>query len=146
MSIFKLGFGQFCYTLIFIGMVYMGVRLQEYFKLLAGRTAQPLPHMIYIVIFSIAIGIFIGLPSLILKSEKEIWKIDWVRLVAMGLPTLFMSTLLFTYWITPLRFLALTSLFDNTTFFIANGIMFGYTLISSVKKDSKVNRNDVEQI
>lgn len=87
--IFKRGILYFMYILCFGYILREGLILQEYLQDRAVKTMNYLGFSIYYTLFPIMLGVFLALPELYKKIKKSgIWKIDWVKIVAVGLPTL----------------------------------------------------------
>jgi hypothetical protein len=124
-----------------IGIVfYFGMEYQAHLKSEARMTAEMVPLLIFETIFPIIIGMLLRVPKLIKEiMEKRLWTFDWVKIVAIGLPTLY---------ITFLPLLSFTTSFGMNLIFsyeilflgepaktiMATGIIFGYVIIDSLKK------------
>ncbi len=65
-------------------------------------TFNPYPLAIFSTLYPIFIGILIGMPKLLNELKKEgIWKWDWIKSIAIGLPTAYVSLFLVSVY-TPL--------------------------------------------
>jgi hypothetical protein len=92
--------------------------------------------------FSIFIGVLFAIPTLFYNLNKSgNWNYDWIRSAIVGIPTLFITLLPVLYWIIPdyiqflprqlFYFIGATEILPTAT-----GILFGYTLISCLRKVS----------
>ncbi|MCA1026037.1 MULTISPECIES: hypothetical protein [Cytobacillus] len=97
-----------------------------------------LPFLIFATIFPIAIGLLLRLPKLIIEiKEKKQWSFDWIKVAAIGIPSLYIAMI---------PILSLSTSFENllfakeliflgdTTLTTTAGIVSGYVLFDSLKK------------
>ena len=101
-----------------------------------------LPLLIFSAIFPIVIGVLLRLPKLIIEiKEKKEWTFEWVKVIAIGIPTLYVVvspilTLTTTFgrhlYFTEVRMF--TGHLGSYTIITTAGIVFGYVLIDSLKK------------
>ena len=96
-----------------------------------------LPYLIFVTIFPIFIGTFLRLPKLIIeiRQEKQ-WSFDWIKVVAIGFPTLYlaMAPILSLYFGPNMLFAKSFWMAGDTTLTSIAGIVFGYVLLDSLKK------------
>lgn len=127
----------FSTTFIIVGI--LANNLDRYLKLEVGRHPNPYTYTSFLSFYPILIGLFIGMPLFINRARKKgVWKIEWLKLIFTGIPTLFFSLLYLMYFSPGIGIF----LHNNTNFqllvqpmFVTiNGVMFGYSLISSFKK------------
>lgn len=143
--IFKRGILYFMYILCFGYILREGLILQEYLQDRAVKTMNYLGFSIYYTLFPIMLGVFLALPELYKKIKKSgIWKIDWVKIVAVGLPTLPIACYM---WIgvLPLSIQNVINkcmLSNNDIINRLAGIILGYVLISSVYKEKVKDTNN----
>ncbi|UOQ92149.1 hypothetical protein MUO14_16855 [Halobacillus shinanisalinarum] len=96
------------------------------------------PVIIFAAIFPVVIGLFLRLPKLIIEiKENKQWTFDWVRFIAIALPSLYIITMS----ILPYSSLGEGSisipeviLIGSPTVTTIAGIVFGYVLLDSFKK------------
>lgn len=120
---------------------YIVIKANDYHRYLKESLSYyefgPLPLFIFMVIFPIIVGFLIALPQFIrILWEKGPWKIDWVMLLTVGLPALFIA-------ITPLIPRTQFAIHAKFILFITGqhpnlitiaGIVFGFVLITSLRK------------
>lgn len=128
----------FCCSVVIGFIFYLGYRYQVHLKKEAGMTFKNFPVMVFTFVFPIIKGMLLRLPKLIIEIKvKQPWTFDWVKVLAVGLPALyitFLPILAYTFPSMNLLF-AHEILFENTVMIITTtGIIFGYTLIDSLKK------------
>ncbi|WP_019414191.1 hypothetical protein [Paenisporosarcina sp. TG20] len=123
---------------VFIGVIfYLGTKFQVSLEKEAAITFDSMPGLLFTTVFMIVMGMLLRLPKLISEiKEHKRWTFDWIKIVAIGLPALYIAIL-------PL--MTLTSL--GTDLLFANavvtsgqlvkiaGIIFGYVLLDSLKKN-----------
>ncbi|MGD6834541.1 hypothetical protein ACQCT5_20490 [Sutcliffiella halmapala] len=130
-------FIKYFFWTVLIGFIYyLGLRYQFHLKEDAQRNYNILPVVIYETLFPILLGILLRLPRLIkeIKEDKE-WSVNWVKLITVGLPTLyiaFVPLLFFTILGKYLPFMLEIVHLDVSTI---SGLIFGYVLLDSVKKE-----------
>lgn len=134
--------GYFLY-MVFIGFVlYWAGVYEHYLKELVRKTYETRIMLHYRVSFPVILGVLLALPRFISTARNPgQWCIDWVKLLAVSLPFLYAVFFVLTYfsplgslfpgWLMrPGRELFSISPIPITVF----GIIFGYTLLSAVKK------------
>ncbi|WP_228552358.1 hypothetical protein [Gracilibacillus salitolerans] len=119
-------------------MIFFGAKYQFYLGEEASQTFEMIPYLIFVTIFPILIGMLLRLPKLIIEvKDKKRWTFDWLKLVAIGIPALYIALLPvmpFTLAGTRLLFAKEVMLTDNTTLITTAGIVFGYVLLDILKK------------
>lgn len=111
------------------------MELQQQFKV---TYKYPMALVLFTPLFPVAIGILLRLPKFILEiMSRKPWTLDWVRLLAIGIPTLavlVMWTLAFSgYGGGPVsKFLVVT----QPTLTTIAGIALGYILLDSIKESA----------
>ena len=133
---------------IFIGfIVYLGVKYQQFLiyqeflqntQKESSSTFILMPVVLFTFLFSIVIGIMFRLPKFIdeLKQNKQ-WMFDWIKFIAIGLPSLCISlTHLLKFYLPEgiTAFISQTTFFSDSTIQLIAGIVFGYVLIDSLKE------------
>ncbi|MEG6522357.1 hypothetical protein [Desulfotomaculum sp. 1211_IL3151] len=95
--------------------------------------------MIFIMIWPLVVGAYLALPHLIKHIRQQgRWYYDWVKLLAVGLPALYIALFKafyfffhLTHWMpSRIQVLLVNSYFSQTV----AGLVFGYVLISSLEK------------
>lgn len=136
--------GNFLYIIFIMYFLVKGMEWERDLKLLAGTTYNPYPHLVFLSIFPIIIGTFLAIPDFINKTKNQgNWYFDWVKLIAIGIPTLYVAISPALYFSPIGKYLpkiGSVMLFYSSTPLIVCGIIFGYILLSSFNKQ---NRNDM---
>lgn len=130
-------FIEYIFWTVVIGFIYYaGSRYELHLLNEAQMNYNFWPQVIFAALFPILIGILLRLPKLIKEiQEGKAWSVNWMKLFAVGLPTLYVS-------LVPV--LSLTSLFRYIPFVrdiihldlsTLTGVVFGYVLLDSLKED-----------
>ncbi|MEC5423499.1 hypothetical protein QGM71_08315 [Virgibacillus sp. C22-A2] len=118
--------------------IYFGLKYQIHIEEKAKMEFQLLPVVRFAIIFPVLIGLVLRLPKLIMEiKEKRLWTFDWVRFVAIALPSLIiilMAYLPFTSFGGNLVPLSQIMLIGGPTITTVAGIVFGYVLLDCLKK------------
>lgn len=131
-------FGYFIYViLVGIALVIL-IHFSRELLIQAKTTFNRMPHLYFITVYPVLLGILFSLPSLFRKiSAQGKWGYDWIKALAVGIPTFLGSTLLFltyspygNYLPKYLRMLA------SSEFTSLCGLALGYTITSCIKKKS----------
>ncbi len=118
--------------ILYLGMGYQ-VRLREE----SATTYNLMPFILFATIFPIFIGFLLRLPKLIIEiKEKKQWSFDWIKVAAIGIPSLYLAMIpiLAIYFGMNLLFAKEFMLLGDTTFTSIAGVVFGYVLLDSLKK------------
>ena len=127
------------WTIVIGFIIYAGARYQLLLQQKASANFTLMPIILYSFIFSIVIGILLfRLPGLIneIKRNKQ-WTFDWIKFVAVGLPSLFISLLyVFMIYLTEgiLSFIPQAVYLMNPTIQLISGVVFGFILLDCLKK------------
>jgi len=132
-------FAIFILVFLFFGAKY-GLELQLTKKLSNS-------YRVFSVLFPIMFGIVLALPNLFTEfRSKGKWIMDWVKVLAIGVPTFLMSLFCVLLLFTPFGKIEYFSTFSNPLVYvmfyenmmtILSGTIFGYVFISSFKKSNK---------
>ncbi|NLW90567.1 MAG: hypothetical protein GXY34_03085 [Syntrophomonadaceae bacterium] len=123
---------------IFIVLLVLGVeRLDLYIKHLYSFTY----HFRYaqlgfsiMILFNITMGMLLALPGLLITRRLPgVWRIDWLPLLVVGLPSLCAALSAYTYWISPLSALYLYAIKHLGVVKIFC-MLLGFVLINSWQK------------
>ncbi|ASV67539.1 hypothetical protein CKF48_09505 [Cytobacillus kochii] len=128
----------FVSTVVMGFIFYLGVKYQVRLHEELRNSFNLLPFLIFATIFPIAIGLLLRLPKLIIEiKEKKQWSFDWIKVAAIGIPSLYIAMI---------PILSLSTSFENllfakeliflgdTTLTTTAGIVSGYVLFDSLKK------------
>lgn len=81
---------------------------------------------------------FLRLPKLIKEiKQNKLWTFDWIKFIAIGLPAFCVLIIYVSKFHLPesiLSFIPQAIFLGNTTIQMTVGIVFGYTLLDSLKK------------
>ncbi|MFC2947002.1 hypothetical protein [Virgibacillus sediminis] len=97
-----------------------------------------MPVVLFGTLFPIVIGLLLRLPKLIIEMKRnKQWIFDWIKFMAIGIPSLsiiFMSIFPFTPLSEGFFTIPEIILIGSPTIQIIAGVVFGYTLLDSLKK------------
>ncbi|MGE7925068.1 hypothetical protein ACQKND_18075 [Viridibacillus arvi] len=133
-------FSRYFISLIIIGiMIYFGLSYKLHLEKEASTNYIILPLIRFSFAFPIIIGILLRLPKLIFEiKEKKQWTFDWIKIVVIALPALFIAVSPFlTYTFIGQYFYFANELIvsQSTLLITIGGIIFGYVLLDSLIKD-----------
>jgi hypothetical protein len=96
------------------------------------------PVVLFATVFPIVIGLLLRLPRLIIEiKENRKWTFDWIKLIAVGLPTLtILSMSIIPFSSLGESFIKIPEIImvGSPTIQIIAGVVFGYILLDSLKK------------
>ncbi|HWI49269.1 MAG TPA: hypothetical protein VNU45_13705 [Rummeliibacillus sp.] len=125
---------------VIIGIaIYFGLSFRVYLGKEEEISFNNLPIMIFSFVFPIIVGILLRLPKFLNeKKGKKKWSFDWVKLIAIALPALYVALLPYLTYSS----FGENLLFSNevimlgetsTTLTTLAGVVFGYVFLDSVK-------------
>src|SRR5690554_2077999 len=102
-----------------------------------SREFDLIPLTVYVAVFPVVFGLLLRLPRLVIEiKEKKQWIFDWIKLAVVGIPSLYIVVM------SILPYSALGQgkvpipeiiLIGGPTITTIAGIIFGYTLLDSLK-------------
>ena len=130
-------FSFYFVSTIVIGVIlYLAMEYQQHLRVKAAETFNYKSLLMPLTIFPILFGLLLRSPKLILEiKEKKQWSFDWIKFVAIGIPSLYIAMMpilmLFIGW----EYLLFSNiLLRDTIFTTIAGIVFGYVLLDCLKK------------
>ncbi|WP_019850544.1 hypothetical protein [Desulfitobacterium sp. PCE1] len=125
------------YTVFLIILIQLGITYSFELKSLNSTPYNPYPAWTFYIALSVFIGLLLGLPEFIRRYKKPgKWRIQWERLLIVGLPSLFFTFSLFIFFSSVGNYLSLILkpwAYESYGVIIC-GILFGYTMIISMDK------------
>ncbi|MCM3601143.1 hypothetical protein M3175_10415 [Robertmurraya korlensis] len=132
------------YVFLLLIMVFFGLKFQASLYLNSQETYKIFPYFLFKAIFPLIIGVYLAAPHLYKTFTKAgKWKVDWVKLIVVGLPFIYLSIVPILYFSEvialnlPFSSYAMGGYFGgdaSTSFGTINGIIAGYIVPSSIKK------------
>ncbi|ANU12907.1 hypothetical protein B481_3255 [Planococcus halocryophilus Or1] len=127
----------FMWTLVIGLILYLGMYLQSQVAEKSQMTFNLFPIQLYIALFPVVIGVLLRTPKFILQlTNSGAWTYHWIKFAAIGLPSLYLVLMTFVPfapiaegWLPIPNIL----LFGGTTVPTVAGLVFGYTVLASVK-------------
>mgnify|MGYP005750761873 CR=1 FL=1 len=117
-------------TIFFVGLTYQKQLIQK-----GMESFSMLPAIIFITIFPIVMGMLLRLPKWLEEiKQNSTWRVNWPKLLAVGIPTLFIvltPLIYFSAYTGKIPFLAHFIHLNDTSIF---GIILGYVILDSIKK------------
>ncbi len=143
-------FGMFFYTILIILLYTLGEQYLRYLVSVTGAISVD-SMSVYLMVLSTLLGFSIALPKFISELRKKgKWKIDWVKLAAVGFPLLLIIIINiypslkywfhgYSYWIFGdfVGFALLSYISIATSANPIIGVVFGYLLLTSVFRIAK---------
>ncbi|MTI81247.1 MAG: hypothetical protein FH758_10250 [Firmicutes bacterium] len=135
--------GYFLY-MIFFGLVfYWSLIYQQYLERQMIGSFNAKLIMLYMATYPVVLGMLLALPLFICTVRKSgQWYLDWVKLLGVGLPSLYITFNVLIYF-------TLGNLLPNLFFWPGHrllsiseipitmfGLIFGHTLLTAIKKKS----------
>lgn len=127
------------WLIIITFVIYLGLRFRVYLGKEAEVSFDNLPIMFFNIIFPIVLGMLFRLPKFLgEKKGKKKWHLDWLKLIAIALPSLYIALLpylIYTSYGEKLIFTKQLLLLGDTatTLTTIAGLVFGYILVDSMK-------------
>ncbi|WP_223702366.1 hypothetical protein [Sutcliffiella deserti] len=132
------------YVFLFLLLIFIGLRFQAFLLTYGQNNYEILPYFLFKSVFSVVIGIYIGLPFIYRNFSSEgAWKVNWMKLAIIGLPFIYLAVLPVFYIsgifpaILPFTNYVLGGYFGegaSDTFETINGVVAGYIVITSIGK------------
>ncbi|MEA4902525.1 hypothetical protein [Desulfitobacterium sp.] len=132
------------FTILVLIFLYLGFRYEINLRIQTGKTySSPAQYYFYSALFPILVGIILALPGLIREFRKiGKWSMDWIKLLAIGVPTLLLNLNLILIAFTPIGKIEYFTTFNpfievmitDESVISLCGAIFGYILISSFSK------------
>lgn len=131
------------FTISALIFLYLGFRYEVNLRIQTRKTYNPTAYDIFSALFPILFGIVLALPRLIREFQKVgKWSMDWIKLLAIGTPTLLLNLSLILIAYTPIVKTKYFATYNPFTEVIVTdksvislcGAIFGYILISSFTK------------
>lgn len=131
-------FYYFGWTIAIGFIIYFGTRYQDWLEEQSSMNFEILPVVLFSTLFPIIIGLLLRMPKLIIEMKQKIqWTFDWVKFIAVALPALYIITIS----ILPFSLLGEGGIripqiimVGSPLIQIIAGIVFGYILLDSLKK------------
>ncbi|MCG7346290.1 hypothetical protein MHZ92_19460 [Sporosarcina sp. ACRSL] len=127
----------FVSTVVIGYILYLAVGYQERLRLEAAETFNYLAFITPLTVFPICFGLLLRTPKLVLEmKEKKQWSFDWIKFVAIGIPSLYITMLpmLQALFGVKLLFGRVLLLGNPIAFTTIARIVFGYVLFDCLKK------------
>ncbi len=128
------------YLLYIVAFGYIVIKADDYhqyLKQLYSTTFNTTYLWLFMSTFPILVGLLIALPQFITTlKQKGSWKIDWIRLFPVGLPSLCVAIAPITYFADLPRnwgVIGFIVAFHPSLVTVA-GILFGFVLVTSLSK------------
>ena len=128
----------FVSTIVIGFILYLAMGYQERLRKEVAETFNYMTSIAPVTIFPILFGLLLRLPKLILEiKEKKQWSFDWIKFVAIGIPSLYIAMMPMLQVFFGMKLLfgrEILLLVDPIAFTTIAGIVFGYVLLGSLKK------------
>ncbi|EEG77100.1 hypothetical protein [Dethiobacter alkaliphilus] len=136
-------FALLAYTIFIIFIFIQGESYGSALRQRAIAEFNMLPVMVYISLFPIFMGLLIAVPYFIHEMRKKgKWKFDWIKFIAIGIPSLYLTLFYpfyyvvpFSHYIYPIRF----GLLNSQILFSLGGLVFGYLVLTSFYRVKEIS-------
>ena len=126
----------FMYSILIIFII---TQMESYGLVLRHRASAELnmiPLLIYNAIAPIFVGLLIAIPSFIHEARKKgKWKFDWIKFIAIGIPSLYLALYLPLVYSIPVIYPVRFSVMNFNMLIAMGGIVFGYLTLTSLFKE-----------
>ncbi|WP_096156409.1 MULTISPECIES: hypothetical protein [Bacillus] len=127
----------FAWTIAIGAIFFIGLTYQKHIIQTGMYSFNMYPAIIYTITFPIVMGMLLRLPKWLTESKNNAtWKVNWPKLLAVGIPTLFITLvplLYFTESAAKIPFMAHFIHLNDTTI---PGLILGYIILDSIKKEN----------
>ncbi|PGW12506.1 hypothetical protein COD90_19795 [Bacillus cereus] len=134
-----------CFTLFIILLLFVGVKIQFYLDTDAQVNFKFYPRLFYYTLFPLIVGILLRfLQSINRETNKQNWRFQPDKFIAITVPTLFISfspALLFSPVGEYLPYLT-NIILVNTTFVTIISLIAGYSLLDCLIQKGKENSKE----
>ena len=131
-------------------LIYFGDYYQEEMRVLTGRTFNPLPSTLFSVVYPVIVGLYLALPEFIrvLRRTGKIM-VDWVRVIIIGIPTLFIDISVVLYFFTAVGQGSIVRWIVSDGYSLLGraliGVVFGYTMLMSISKaEGHISKDEIQ--
>lgn len=125
------------WSLIIIAILFFAARITTSLKLQIPQTYNGNSYFIFSWLFPILLGMLLRLPHLAKDIiQRKRWSFDWIKLIAIGLPLLYVSSVPLMYLGIPRIYpeIAIAFTFTNMTGPQIAGVISGYIILDSLKE------------
>jgi hypothetical protein len=129
---FKYLFSSF----IIIVILFFSARITTELKSQFSQTYNADFYIIFSWLFPILLGMLLRLPQLVNDIiQKKRLSVDWIKLIAIGLPFFYLSSIPLMYLDIPIIYpeFAIVFIFTNFTATQIAGVILGYIILDSLK-------------
>ncbi|QOR64795.1 hypothetical protein IM538_13105 [Cytobacillus suaedae] len=132
------------FVFLFLVMIFFGLKFQANLYLNSQENYEIFPYYLFKAVFPLIIGVFLASPHLYkIFTKTGKWKLNWVKLIVVGLPFIYLSIIPILYIFEvltlnlPFSSYAMGGYFGggaSTSFETINGIIAGYIVSTSIIK------------
>ncbi|MED3688293.1 hypothetical protein P4534_05595 [Peribacillus butanolivorans] len=136
------------YLILLLSVLLYGLKYQHHLEIISRETYEVKGYFLFQSFFPIFIGVIFAIPSIVKNFlTKGHWKMNWVRLLILGLPFIYMSIIPILYFTEIIEFeLPFSTLVwggyfgadGSTTFNSITGIIAGYIVLTSIRKPTDI--------
>ncbi|MCM3618251.1 hypothetical protein M3936_11745 [Sutcliffiella horikoshii] len=133
----------FFWTVVIGLIVYAGSKYNLHLMKEGQMNFNILPPVIFATIFPVLIGILLRLPKLIKEIKQgKAWSVNWIKLLAVGLPTLYVTFVPLLSLTSLFRYLPFAMDIVHLDFSTIAGVIFGYVLLDSFRENSEAEETN----
>lgn len=132
------------YILVLLGALAVASWAMFMIKLWVVKNYTPIPGFIGYSVICIFIGLLLGLEHIVKEFRKGgNWSVNAIRLIIMGVPSGIFAFFMALHFTLPIRLPSFLSY--HNLFFEVSGIIFGYTLMTSLYKKQAIVKGEFNE-
>ncbi|MCK1985487.1 MULTISPECIES: hypothetical protein [Peribacillus] len=135
--------GYLTYLVVVLGVLFIGLKYEQHLFTVSRETYEIKGYLLYESSLPVFLGMMFAIPRLLQNfSKRGHWKVNWLRLVILGLPFLYLSIIPILYFTEAFKFDLPLSKFvfgyfganGSTMLLSITGVVAGYILVTSFCK------------
>ncbi|MFY0779276.1 hypothetical protein AB1K18_03025 [Peribacillus simplex] len=127
---------------VVLGVLFIGLKYQQHLFTVSRETYEIKGYLLFGSSFPIFLGMVLAIPRILQSfSKKGHWKVNWLRLIILGLPFLYLSIIPILYFTGLFKGLPLSKFVfgyfgenESTTLNAIIGVIAGYIIVTSLYK------------
>ncbi|MEJ9229214.1 hypothetical protein LAV79_06860 [Peribacillus butanolivorans] len=136
------------YLILLLSVLFFGLKYQHHLEIISSETFEIKGYFLFQSFFPIFIGIILAIPSIVQNFlTNGHWKVNWLRLLILRLPFIYMSIIPILYFTEIIKFdLPFSTLVwvryfgaDGSIIFNSiTGIIASYIVLTSIRKPADI--------
>ncbi|MGE7186166.1 hypothetical protein ACQKKK_20005 [Peribacillus sp. NPDC006672] len=131
------------FLVVLLGVLFVGLKYQQHLFKLSRETYEIKGYLLFESLFPIFLGMVLAIPRILqIFSKKGHLKVNWLRIVILGLPFIYFAIIPVLYFSEAVKIdLPLSNFIfgyfgvnGSTTFNTITGVIAGYIIVTSLYK------------